>query len=106
MRVAWLVSLWLRAAVGAAAAVGGGEQVPLRGDSGVVKEPDYGHDEIHIADKAFEKYVEGQMSKWHVPGLAIALLDGNRTWTKVRKHLTHNTQISRSNTIRASDMPH
>lgn len=44
----------------------------------------YGADKIDIVDGAFETYIQDQMKEWHVPGLAIALIEGNKTWTKVR----------------------
>jgi len=44
---------------------------------------DYGCDNISVADGELEAYVEGMMKKWHVPGLAIAIIDGNKTWVKV-----------------------
>lgn len=31
----------------------------------------------------FDKYVERLMHNWHVPGLAIAVVDGNVTYSKV-----------------------
>lgn len=75
--------LWLRAAVGAAGAAVGGEQTPLRDGLDAAEITAYGHDAIPIADEAFEKYIEKQMGTWHVPGLAIALIEGNKTWAKV-----------------------
>ncbi|KAJ4246600.1 hypothetical protein NW762_013542 [Fusarium torreyae] len=42
----------------------------------------YGNDHIPIADAAFEQYVQDKIAQWHVPGLAMAILDGNKTWTK------------------------
>lgn len=44
-----------------------------------------------IATNAFENYVEEQMKTWQVPGVAIAVLEGNETWIKVSltSHLRH-----------------
>jgi hypothetical protein len=43
----------------------------------------YGSDKISIADDAFEEYIIAQMDEWQVPGLAIAIIEGNKTWSKV-----------------------
>ena len=45
---------------------------------------DYGCDEIPVANAALESYIQGLIKRWHVPGLAIAIVDGNKTWSKVR----------------------
>lgn len=47
---------------------------------------DYGCDQVSVADDALETYIEHLMEKWHVPGLAIAIVDGNKTWAKVRSN--------------------
>lgn len=31
----------------------------------------------------FGTFVEGLLAEWHVPGLAIGVVDGNDTWTEV-----------------------
>lgn len=54
-------------------------QVPLR-----EARPEYGNDRVPVADAAFERFVEDKMARWHVPGLAMSILDGDRTWTRVR----------------------
>lgn len=41
-----------------------------------------------IVNDAFEKYVEEQMQRWQVPGIAMAVLEGKNTWMKVRRVLT------------------
>lgn len=33
--------------------------------------------------KEFDKRVEELLEQWHVPGLAIGIVDGDETWTKV-----------------------
>ena len=32
----------------------------------------------------FDKYVLQVLEHFHVPGLSVAVIDGNRTWAKVR----------------------
>ena len=34
--------------------------------------------------KDFDTLVEELLEEWHVPGIAIAVVDGDETWTKVR----------------------
>ena len=36
-----------------------------------------------IVNDEFEKYVEEQMQRWQVPGIAMAVLEGKNTWLKV-----------------------
>lgn len=43
----------------------------------------YGGDNISVANEAFERFILGQMEEWHVPGLAMAIVEGNKTWSKV-----------------------
>ncbi|KAF4977117.1 hypothetical protein FZEAL_6305 [Fusarium zealandicum] len=77
MRSAWLVSAGLQSAILALAV--SSQQVPLS------QRPDaqsYGSDDVPIADEAFEQYIRDEMARWHVPGLAMAILDGNKTWTR------------------------
>lgn len=31
----------------------------------------------------FEKFVHETLQKWHVPGMAIAVVDGEHTWAEV-----------------------
>lgn len=31
----------------------------------------------------FDQRIENLLEEWHVPGLAIGIVDGNETWTKV-----------------------
>jgi hypothetical protein len=32
---------------------------------------------------SFDKFVESLLESWHIPGLAIAVVHENKTWTKV-----------------------
>lgn len=32
---------------------------------------------------ALEEYIKGAMEKWHAPGMAVAIINGNETWAKV-----------------------
>ena len=34
-------------------------------------------------DQEFEKLVNETMELWHVPGVAVAVIDGENTWAKV-----------------------
>lgn len=38
---------------------------------------------LPFATAAFEAYVEDVMEKWHTPGLAISIVNGDETWAKV-----------------------
>lgn len=35
--------------------------------------------------KDYEKHVGELLEKWHVPGVAIGIVDGDDTWTEVRR---------------------
>lgn len=43
----------------------------------------YGSDDFIVANEAFEQFIVAQMEEWHVPGLAMAVIEGNKTWSKV-----------------------
>lgn len=34
----------------------------------------------------FEKFVHETLQKWHVPGMAIAVVDGEQIWAEVSIH--------------------
>lgn len=34
-------------------------------------------------DEDFEKLVKETLELWHVPGVSVAVVDGDNTWTKV-----------------------
>jgi len=54
-------------------------QKPLA-DSGVPPEPR----RVSLATDHLEYFIQQKMKKWHVPGLAIGIIDGNSTWFKVQ----------------------
>ncbi|KAK2001911.1 beta-lactamase-domain-containing protein, partial [Colletotrichum falcatum] len=35
-----------------------------------------------VVSPGLDAYIEGLMEQWHVPGLAIAIVDGDKTWEK------------------------
>ncbi|KAF7561463.1 hypothetical protein G7046_g2680 [Stylonectria norvegica] len=75
-------SLYLASAALAAALGVQPPQIPLDHLPPNVKPSGPGNDDIPIANVDFERYIQDKMDRWHVPGLAIALLDGNKTWAK------------------------
>lgn len=38
---------------------------------------------LPFSTSALEDYIEGSMEKWHAPGMAVAIINGNATWAKV-----------------------
>lgn len=46
-----------------------------------------GEGSVPIVTKGFEDFVRLQMSTGHVPGMAISIIDGNKTWSKVSCNL-------------------
>jgi CubicO group peptidase (beta-lactamase class C family) len=42
----------------------------------------YGCDDVPVADETLRTYIKDLMERGHVPGLAIAILDGNKTWAE------------------------
>jgi hypothetical protein len=40
-------------------------------------------DERNPLNEEFKKYVLSALEDWHVPGLAIAVVDGEHTWSAV-----------------------
>lgn len=38
---------------------------------------------LPFSTSALEEYIEGAMEKWHAPGMAVAIINGNKTWAKV-----------------------
>lgn len=34
-------------------------------------------------DERFEKLVQETLNRWHVPGVSVAVVDGDNTWAKV-----------------------
>jgi hypothetical protein len=39
---------------------------------------------IAIVTKDLEDFIQEKMKKWHAPGLAIAIIEGDKSWYKVR----------------------
>ena len=52
-----------------------GAQKPLNGDAETGR--------LSWTTNGLEDFVETMMKKWHVPGLALSIIDGNDTWSKV-----------------------
>lgn len=38
---------------------------------------------VPIITAEFEQFVQAQMDSGHVPGMAISIIDGNNSWSKV-----------------------
>ncbi|EPE06199.1 penicillin-binding protein [Ophiostoma piceae UAMH 11346] len=56
-------------------------QRPLAADDGAG--PDAGHAQgAHPFDTAFRSLVADTLAAWHVPGVSIAVVDGDNTWTE------------------------
>lgn len=45
-------------------------------------------------DRDFEDLVQRTMEKWHIQGLAIAVVDGDKTWTEVCNQDSPNTSLT------------
>ncbi|RMJ10546.1 hypothetical protein CDV36_009820 [Fusarium kuroshium] len=59
------------------------QQIPLNEQQQLSESTDHDDsNDVPIADAAFEQYVRDKMARWHAPGLAMAILDGNKTWTR------------------------
>jgi hypothetical protein len=41
------------------------------------------HKDVGPLDRNFEKLVNETLELWHVPGVSVAVIDGENTWTKV-----------------------
>ncbi|EFY86410.1 penicillin-binding protein, putative [Metarhizium acridum CQMa 102] len=67
------LTLFLHAAAGAKL-----QPPPTRG----VPNGHYGGDAVAFANETFEQFILAQMNEWHVPGLAMAATEGNKTWAK------------------------
>lgn len=37
-----------------------------------------------LKDHAFRNLVQQTLSRWHVPGMSIAVVDGDQIWAEVR----------------------
>lgn len=60
----------------AAVGSGAGQQRLPGGDAGQQEQSPF--------DDEFEALVTETLAAWHVPGVAVAVLDGDATWTEVR----------------------
>ena len=81
MKASWGIA----AAYVCAAGVGAGDTPPADLPITGVNPGDYGGDTVAVAgDGALEEFITRIMKQWHVPGLSMAILDGNKTWAKVR----------------------
>jgi hypothetical protein len=38
--------------------------------------------DLPYIDESIEVFIQSKMKQWHVPGLAIGILDDNKTWFK------------------------
>jgi CubicO group peptidase (beta-lactamase class C family) len=45
-------------------------------------------------DARFDKLVTDTLQRWNVPGLSIAVVDGEKTWAKVRRKGKHHDPAS------------
>lgn len=64
------------------------QQIPLHEQPSSQSGPtDHDSNGVSMADTAFEQYIRDKMVQWHVPGLSMAILDGNKTWTRVSNNL-------------------
>lgn len=44
---------------------------------------------LPFSTSALEEYIEASMEKWHAPGMAVSIINGNETWAKVSfSHIT------------------
>ncbi|KAK2592348.1 hypothetical protein QQS21_009968 [Conoideocrella luteorostrata] len=59
----------------------------------------YGSNEIPMANRAFEQFIMQQMKEWHVPGLAMAIIEGNNTWAKGFGFATIGSQLVTPSTL-------
>jgi CubicO group peptidase (beta-lactamase class C family) len=80
--------LFLALQVACLAPLASSQQIPLNEQlSSHSESTDHDNNDIPIADAAFEQYIRDKMARWHAPGLAMAILDGNKTWTRVSNNL-------------------
>jgi hypothetical protein len=40
-----------------------------------------------LKEESFANLVQQTLNRWHVPGMAIAVVDGDHTWAEVRDSL-------------------
>lgn len=48
----------------------------------------FGSSNFTFSTSELEEYIEEVMARWHAPGVAVAIIKGGSTWTKVCTSLT------------------
>lgn len=62
--------------------VGGTQQIPLESQTSN-KDQDVPHfGELPLLTAGLEEYIEDVMDRWHAPGMAVAVINGEDTWAK------------------------
>lgn len=74
--------------------VGHAQQIPLEAEAST---PD--HDISHFGKLPFataelEEYIEDVMERWHAPGMAVAIINGENTWAKVGRYLLAHPKLN------------
>lgn len=64
------------------------EQKPFRKQSGDDDFP-LGSDKLPFSTSELEAYIEDVMEKWHAPGVAVAIIRGENTWTQVNQYFNN-----------------
>ena len=59
---------------------------------------------VNPLNEEFQKLANEVLEEYHVPGLSIAVIDGDQIYTEVCDQLSHHGPITYSS--RVSDMPH
>lgn len=67
-----------------AAVPGSREQKPFHKQAGDDESP-LGSGNFPSSTSELEEYIEEVMERWHAPGVAVAIIKGGGTWTKVCK---------------------
>lgn len=49
---------------------------------------------LPFSTSALEEYIKSAMEKWHAPGMAVAIINGNETWAKVS--LSHHSHLMKA----------
>lgn len=68
-----IVALWVAQALGQDTA-----QSPLHNEDQTIG------DVPRVVSKDLDEFIERIREEWHAPGLAVAIVDGNNTWAKVK----------------------
>lgn len=67
-----------------AAVPGSWEQKPFQKQAGDDESP-LGSGNLPFSTSELEEYIQDVMERWHAPGVAVAIIKGGNTWTKVCK---------------------